>query len=513
MRARAEAHGGDEQEEQASFVRVLSDVVGHNPDEQRRERDFHQDEQPRAAEIWGCGQRRPELDDVARERRALGCAEDVDADGGGDAVERVGDEGERAARARDGDLLASVLEGDPRHETDADAEHGGDSRPEECERVVFEADVEVPREREDGEQRAHGGKDGRDREVGRVGAEPDAAGENRGRDVDGGRAEQRVQRGGRATDDVEHVEPRAGEHPRRERADCVVRDGEVAFAEQIGDGAAGDEESEQIRERREREPLGENGHAGTGVAPEESLTDSGVRPLATPFPLWSRDGGIFTPAADGPSMDKAEFAATIDHTVLGPETTWDDAKAVLDAADEHGMNACIPPCFVAEAAEYTPDVTLATVIGFPHGQNTPAAKREEAIDADENGADELDMVINIGRLKAGDDDAVQRDIAEVVAATPLKVKVIIETALLTDDEKHRACEAAKEAGADMVKTSTGFADGGATIEDVELMSEYLPVKASGGVGNYEDAMAMLDAGAVRIGASSGVDIVSGHPDA
>jgi deoxyribose-phosphate aldolase len=212
-------------------------------------------------------------------------------------------------------------------------------------------------------------------------------------------------------------------------------------------------------------------------------------------------------------MDFDAFAASIDHTVLGPETTWADTQTVLDEAAEHGMNACIPPCYVAEAADYAPDVTLATVIGFPHGQNTPAAKREEAVDAADAGADELDMVINAGRLKAGDDDAVQADIAEVVAATPLKVKVIIETALLTDDEKHHACEAAKAAGADMVKTSTGFADGGATIEDVELMSEYLPVKASGGVGNYDEAMAMFEAGAERIGASSGVEIVSGHPDA
>ncbi len=211
-------------------------------------------------------------------------------------------------------------------------------------------------------------------------------------------------------------------------------------------------------------------------------------------------------------MDRTEFAASIDHTVLGPETTIDDVERVLDEAEEYGMNACIPPCYVAEAAEYAPDVTLATVIGFPHGQNATEAKHAEAELAWQEGADELDMVINVGRLKAGDDDAVEEDVAEVVAAVPVPVKVILETALLTDDEKHRACRAAVDADADMVKTSTGFADGGATVPDVELMSEYLPVKASGGVGSYEEAMAMFEAGATRIGASSGVEIVSGFPE-
>jgi deoxyribose-phosphate aldolase len=206
-------------------------------------------------------------------------------------------------------------------------------------------------------------------------------------------------------------------------------------------------------------------------------------------------------------MNDAELAASIDHTVLGPETTLDDVTAVLDEAVDYGMNACIPPCYVAEADEYAPDVTLATVVGFPHGQHATAAKREEATIAYEDGADELDMVLNIGRLKAGDREAVRADIEEVVAAVPVPVKVIIETALLTDEEKRAACEAAAEADAAFVKTSTGFADGGAEVPDVELMSEYLSVKASGGVGDYETAKAMLDAGAERIGASSGVAIV------
>lgn len=212
-------------------------------------------------------------------------------------------------------------------------------------------------------------------------------------------------------------------------------------------------------------------------------------------------------------MDRAELAPYIDHTVLGPETTMDDVTALVDEAAEWGMNVCIPPCFVAEARDYADDeMTIATVVGFPHGQNDPAVKLEEAVTAWEDGADELDVVINVGRLTAGETEAVADELAEIVAGVPVPVKVIIETALLTDEEKHAACQAAVDADAAFVKTSTGFADGGATVADVELMAEYLPVKASGGVGSYDDAMAMLDAGAERIGASSGVAILEGAPE-
>ncbi len=206
-------------------------------------------------------------------------------------------------------------------------------------------------------------------------------------------------------------------------------------------------------------------------------------------------------------MDAADLAARIDHTILGPTTTPDDVRRVLDEAREYGMNACLPPCYVSLAAEYAPEVLLATVIGFPHGQHDTEMKREEAERAWEAGAEELDVVINVGRLQAGEGDAVREEIEGVVAATPLPVKVIIETPLLTDPQKREACALAREAGADMVKTATGFADGGATVPDVELMAEYLPVKASGGIGDYEAARAMFEAGADRIGASSGVDIV------
>jgi len=215
-------------------------------------------------------------------------------------------------------------------------------------------------------------------------------------------------------------------------------------------------------------------------------------------------------------MNRADLAAKIDHTVLGPETTPDDVGRVVDEAVDHGMNVCIPPCYVEATAEQAPPtLTIATVVGFPHGQTATRIKREAAASAWKSGADELDVVINVGRLKASDIRAVTEEIEAVVASVPVPVKVIIEAGLLTNVEKRRACQAAVDADAAMVKTSTGFADvdpAGATVADVELMSEYLPVKASGGIGDYETAMAMLDAGADRIGASAGVDILDGAPE-
>ncbi|WP_123534913.1 deoxyribose-phosphate aldolase [Halosimplex salinum] len=207
------------------------------------------------------------------------------------------------------------------------------------------------------------------------------------------------------------------------------------------------------------------------------------------------------------AADAADVTGRIEHTVLGPETTPDDVIAVLDAAIEYGMRACIPPCYLELADGYAPTVPLSTVVGFPHGQHTTAAKCAEATDAWDAGADELDMVINVGRLRAGEDGTVLDEIEEVVAAVPIPVKVIVETPLLSEEEKRRAAECALEAGADYLKTATGFSDGGATVPDVELLAEYLPVKASGGVGSWEEMEAMLDAGAERIGASSG-DVIA-----
>jgi deoxyribose-phosphate aldolase len=208
-----------------------------------------------------------------------------------------------------------------------------------------------------------------------------------------------------------------------------------------------------------------------------------------------------------------DVPARIEHTVLGPTTTWADVTAVLDAAMREGMRACIPPCYVADAADYAPGVDIATVVGFPHGQHATAVKCAEAQQAWDDGADELDVVANVGRLRGGADDAVEADLAEVVAAVPVPVKVIVEAPLLDDEQLRRACQAAVDADADFVKTATGFSDGGATVEDVDLMSEYLPVKASGGVGSWEQAKAMFDAGAERIGASSGDAIVAEYQTA
>jgi len=214
-------------------------------------------------------------------------------------------------------------------------------------------------------------------------------------------------------------------------------------------------------------------------------------------------------------MNRTDLAARIDHTVLGPETTPEDVDRVVSKAVDHGMNVCIPPCYVEATAEKAPPtLRIATVIGFPHGQDATRIKREAAASAWKSGADELDVVINVGRLKGGEVDAVTDEIEAIVASVPIPVKVIIETALLTDDEKHRACQAAVDADAAMLKTSTGFAaaePAGATVADVELMADYLPVKASGGIGDYETAMAMIEAGADRIGASGGVDILAGAP--
>ncbi|HFI0425064.1 TPA: deoxyribose-phosphate aldolase [Streptococcus suis] len=208
----------------------------------------------------------------------------------------------------------------------------------------------------------------------------------------------------------------------------------------------------------------------------------------------------------------------IDHTVLKPETTKEQVAKVLEEAKEYDFaSVCINPTWVSFAAEGLKgtDVKVCTVIGFPLGANTPAVKAFETKDAIENGADEIDMVINIGALKDKNYDLVLEDIKAVVEASGDKlVKVIIETCLLTDEEKEKACELSKEAGADFVKTSTGFSTGGATVADVALMRKTvgpdMGVKASGGARSYEDAIAFIEAGATRIGASSGVAIMKGE---
>lgn len=213
-------------------------------------------------------------------------------------------------------------------------------------------------------------------------------------------------------------------------------------------------------------------------------------------------------------MDRSQFASMIDHTVLGPETGWTDVEGVLDEAIEAGTNACIPPCYVAEAAEYAPTVTLVTVCGFPHGQESTHTKVYEAERAWKDGADELDVVINVGRLLEDDTDSICEELERIGAAIPLPFKVIVEAPRLTEDQLRTACELAEASGAAYVKTATGFGEGGAIVEDVRIMAEYLPVKASGGIGTFEEAREMLEAGADRIGASAGIEILDGFdPDA
>lgn len=208
----------------------------------------------------------------------------------------------------------------------------------------------------------------------------------------------------------------------------------------------------------------------------------------------------------------------IDHTLLKPDATKEGIDKLLAEAKEYDFaSVCVNPYWVAYCAQVLKDsdVKVCTVIGFPLGANTTATKVFEAREAIANGADEIDMVINIGELKAGNDAAVEADIHALAEASGNKLlKVIIETCLLTDQEKVRACQLAVKAGADYVKTSTGFSTGGATIPDVTLMhqtvGEQVGVKASGGARTYQDAKAFVEAGASRIGASAGVAIVEGE---
>ncbi|KAB7709211.1 deoxyribose-phosphate aldolase [Bacillus aerolatus] len=214
----------------------------------------------------------------------------------------------------------------------------------------------------------------------------------------------------------------------------------------------------------------------------------------------------------------SDMAKTIDHTLLKAETTKEEVKKLCEEARAYEFaSVCINPVWVAYAGEQLEGtkVKVCTVIGFPLGATTTEVKAFETKNAIQNGATEVDMVINIGALKAGDDETVLKDIQAVTAAARGKAltKVIIETSLLTDEEKERACTLAVQAGAHYVKTSTGFSTGGATVEDVQLMRKTvgpdIGVKASGGVRSQEDAAGMIKAGATRIGASSGVKIVQG----
>ena len=215
-------------------------------------------------------------------------------------------------------------------------------------------------------------------------------------------------------------------------------------------------------------------------------------------------------------MDKKTIAAMIDHTLLKPEATPAQIeKLCAEAAEYHFASVCVNPVYIPLAARLLKGtgVKVCCVVGFPLGAIAPEQKAAEAASCAAMGAEELDMVIHVGAAKAGDWALVQRDIEGVVkAAAGHTVKVIIETCLLTDEEKVKACEAARAAGAHFVKTSTGFSTGGATTHDIALMRKTvgpeMGVKASGGIRDYATAMAMIEAGANRIGASAGIAIVA-----
>lgn len=218
-------------------------------------------------------------------------------------------------------------------------------------------------------------------------------------------------------------------------------------------------------------------------------------------------------------MDKREILKRLDHTLLKQTATWEQIKKICDDGMEYQTaSVCIPPCFVKQANEYVKDkVAVCTVIGFPNGNMTTASKVFETKDAVQNGADEIDMVINIGDVKAGDYDKVLEEIKAIKEACQGRLlKVIIETCLLSEDEKVRMCQVVTESGADYIKTSTGFSTGGATFEDVALMRKHVgthvKVKAAGGISSVADGEKFIELGADRLGTSRLIALLSGADD-
>lgn len=213
-------------------------------------------------------------------------------------------------------------------------------------------------------------------------------------------------------------------------------------------------------------------------------------------------------------MEVYDILKTVDHTLLSQTATWSEIKALCDDGMKyHTASVCIPPCFVKQAKEYVGDkLAICTVIGFPNGNHTTACKIFETMDAVKNGADEIDMVINVGMLKEGNTEYVLNEIKEIRQACEGKIlKVIIETCLLTDEEKITMCNLVTEAKADFIKTSTGFSKGGATREDIRLFSQHIgtgvKMKAAGGIRSLQDAEDYLALGCDRLGTSAIVKIV------
>ncbi len=213
-------------------------------------------------------------------------------------------------------------------------------------------------------------------------------------------------------------------------------------------------------------------------------------------------------------MDIQEILGKCDHTLLAQTATWADIKGICDDGMKyHTASVCIPPSFVRRAKDYVGDkLAICTVIGFPNGYSTTPVKLVETVDALKNGADEIDMVINVGELKAGNTDYVRDEIRILKAACGDKIlKVIIETCLLTEEEKVTMCRLVTEAGADFIKTSTGFSTGGATFEDIALFAANVGpgvrMKAAGGISSIADAEKFIELGASRLGTSRIVKIV------
>lgn len=216
-------------------------------------------------------------------------------------------------------------------------------------------------------------------------------------------------------------------------------------------------------------------------------------------------------------LSKEDILSRVDHTLLIQTATWDDIKVICDEAMTYGTaSVCIPPCYVREAREYGEDkLKICTVIGFPNGYATMESKVFEAQDGLRNGADEIDMVISIGDVKAGRYDKILEEIREVKAACGSHIlKVIIETCLLSDEEKIQMCQVVTDAGADYIKTSTGFGGAGATFEDVALFAEHVgpgvKIKAAGGIADLADAEKFVNLGADRLGTSRIVKIIKGE---
>lgn len=218
-------------------------------------------------------------------------------------------------------------------------------------------------------------------------------------------------------------------------------------------------------------------------------------------------------------MNPRELCSMVDHTLLKQTATWEEIRDLVDEAIAYGTaSVCIPPCYVAAAHEYAGDrMTICTVVGFPNGNMTPASKEFETREAIANGATEIDMVINIGMLKAGEVEYVADEIRRLKAAVGDRVlKVIIETCLLTEAEKITMCRVVTDAGADFIKTSTGFSTGGATFEDIALFKKHVGpgvrIKAAGGISSLEDAERFVALGATRLGTSRIIKLLEAQRD-